>query len=73
MRSEKGITLVALIGIMVLLVVLAGISISLVVTDGNSEQPINQPNDSAVTPVEDAEDEVVDTVDNTVVTNEVEE
>lgn len=38
MRSEKGITLVALIGIFVLIVVLAGISISIAAKGNNQEQ-----------------------------------
>lgn len=38
MRSEKGITLVALIGIFVLIVVLAGISISIAAKGNNDEQ-----------------------------------
>ena len=38
MRSEKGITLVALIGIFVLVVILAGISISIAAKGNNDEQ-----------------------------------
>ena len=42
MRSEKGITLVALIGVFVLIVILAGISISIAAKGNNEEQaPIN--------------------------------
>ena len=37
MRSEKGITFIALILIVVLLIVLAGITIALVVTNENAE------------------------------------
>lgn len=49
MRSEKGITLVALIGIFVLLVILAGISISIASKGNNEEQaPIDN-----VTTIED--------------------
>ena len=49
MRSEKGITLVALIGIFVLIVILAGISISIAAKGNNEEQtPIDN-----VTAIED--------------------
>ncbi|MBR3613809.1 MAG: hypothetical protein IKL55_01345 [Clostridia bacterium] len=46
MRSEKGITLVALIGIFVLIVILAGISIS-IAAKGNNE--VQNPENSVVT------------------------
>ena len=53
MRSEKGITLVALIGIFVLIVILAGISISIAAKGNNEEQaPIDN-----VTAIEDDMDE----------------
>lgn len=78
MRSEKGITLVALIGIMVLLVVLAGVSISLVVTDGKSgeEQPSASQSQSEIVPVEEreaAESDIVEDVEENNVENEVKE
>lgn len=52
MRSEKGITLVALIGIFVLIVVLAGISIS-IAAKGNNE--VQEPENSVVSGLEDSE------------------
>lgn len=55
MRSEKGITLVALIGIFVLIVVLAGISIS-IAAKGNNETK-NPTND--IISVEEIEDEEI--------------
>lgn len=50
MRSEKGITLVALIGIFVLIVILAGISIS-IAAKGNNENQVQSNN--VVSSVED--------------------
>lgn len=50
MRSEKGITLVALIGIFVLIVILAGISISIAAKGNNEEQA---PIDKATTVIDD--------------------
>lgn len=41
MKSEKGITLVALIGIFVLIVILAGISISIAAKGNNEVQETN--------------------------------
>ena len=82
MRSEKGITLVALIGIFVLIVILAGISIS-IAARGNDE--VQEPTNDIVTNMDvELEDEeiVVDTATSTTtvteedvdtVTNEVEE
>lgn len=52
MRSEKGITLVALIGIFVLIVVLAGISIS-IAAKGNNE--VQEPENSVISGLEDSE------------------
>ncbi len=57
MRSEKGITLVALIGIFVLVVILAGISIS-IAAKGNDE--VQNPTNDVVTNVDDEyEDEEI--------------
>lgn len=53
MRSEKGITLVALIGIFVLIVILAGISISIAAKGNNEEQA---PIDNVTTIEDDLED-----------------
>ena len=55
MRSEKGITLVALIGIFVLIVILAGISIS-IAAKGNDD--VQEPANDIVTGIdEEYEDE----------------
>ena len=57
MRSEKGITLVALIGIFVLIVILAGISISIAAKGNNDEQV---PTNDVVTNIDDEyEDEEI--------------
>ena len=56
MRSEKGITLVALIGIFVLIVILAGISIS-IAAKGNNEEQV--PANNLITNVEEVEDEEI--------------
>ena len=57
MRSEKGITLVALIGIFVLIVILAGISIS-IAAKGNNE--VQEPTNDVVTNIDDEyEDEEI--------------
>ena len=57
MRSEKGITLVALIGIFVLIVILAGISIS-IAAKGNNEEQV--PTNDVVTNIDDEyEDEEI--------------
>ncbi len=57
MRSEKGITLVALIGIFVLVVILAGISISIAAKGNNDEQV---PTNDVVTNIDDEyEDEEI--------------
>lgn len=74
MRSEKGITLVALIGVMLLLVILAGVSIALAVKGGNEDVPTT----NTITTVEDDEviqedlvvDPYVDTEDKDVVTDD---
>ncbi len=54
MRSEKGITLVALIGIFVLIVILAGISISIAAKGNNEEQA---PIDNVTTTIDDEMEE----------------
>lgn len=56
MRSEKGITLVALIGIFVLIVILAGISISIAAKGNNEDQT---PTNDIVTNVDEVEDEEI--------------
>lgn len=57
MRSEKGITLVALIGIFVLIVILAGISIS-IAAKGNNE--VQEPANNTITNLdEEYEDEEI--------------
>lgn len=58
MRSEKGITLVALIGIFILLVILAGVSISFAVR-GNNEEALPENEATVVEEQEVVEDEVV--------------
>ena len=73
MRSEKGITLVALIGIFVLIVILAGISISIAAKGNNDEQV---PTNDVVTNIDDEyEDEeiVVDPTASTSTTETEEE
>ena len=56
MRSEKGITLVALIGIFVLIVILAGISISIAAKGNNEVQNLeNSVVDNLETEYEDEE------------------
>ena len=72
MRNEKGITLVALIGIMVLLIILAGVSISLVLNDKPEEVPVT--NTVTEAPVDGEEDsEPVVEEDDEEVTNTVED
>ena len=56
MRSENGITLVALIGIFVLIVILAGISIS-IAAKGNND--VQVPANDLVTNMEEVEDEEI--------------
>lgn len=82
MRSEKGITLVALIAVFVLLVVLAGISISLVLTDSIEKQPavvetntVNQEEtiNNAENEIVEETNEVVENVVNEVSNNVVDE
>lgn len=82
MRSEKGITLVALIAVFVLLVVLAGISISLVLTDAIEKQPavvetntVNQEEtiNNAENEIVEETSEVVENVVNEVSNNVVDE
>lgn len=68
MRSEKGITLVALIGIFVLVVILAGISIS-IAAKGNDE--VQEPTNDVVTSVDEYEDEEI-VVDPTATTSTTE-
>lgn len=68
MRSEKGITLVALIGIFVLVVILAGISIS-IAAKGNNE--VQEPTNDIVTSVDEYEDEEI-VVDPTATTSTTE-
>ena len=72
MRSEKGITLVALIGIFVLVVVLAGISISIA---GKGNDDVQTPTNDVVTNLEDEEYEeelVVDPTAGSTVENDAE-
>ena len=57
MRSEKGITLVALIGIFVLIVILAGISISIAAKGSKEVQ--NPANDMVTNIDEEYEDEAI--------------
>ena len=52
MRSEKGITLVALILIILLLLVLAGLTVALVLSNEN-EAPVTNPGTVVETPVVD--------------------
>ena len=68
MRSEKGITLVALIGTFVLVVILAGISIA-IVAKGNNE--VQEPNNDIVTNIDEYEDEYEEEIiiDNTAKTS----
>ena len=88
MRSEKGITLVALIAVFILLIILAGISISLVLTDTIEKQPaivasntviqenIEETNDNVVEENENnetIENTVEDNTNNTTLENVVEE
>lgn len=68
MRSEKGITLVALIGIFVLVVILAGISIS-IAAKGNNE--VQESTNDIVTSVDEYEDEEI-VVDPTATTSTTE-
>ena len=68
MRSEKGITLVALIGIFVLVVILAGISISIAAKGKNEVQ---EPTNDIVTSVDEYEDEEI-VVDPTATTSTTE-
>ena len=72
MRNEKGITLVALIGIMVLLIILAGVSISLVLNDKPEEVPVTNTVTEAPVDVEEDSEPVVEE-DDEEVTNTVED
>ena len=69
MRSEKGITLVALIGIFVLIVILAGISISKAAKGNNEEQV---PTNDVVTNIDDEYEDEEIVVDPTVGTSTTE-
>lgn len=69
MRSEKGITLVALIGIFVLIVILAGISIS-IAAKGNNEEQV--PTNDIVTNIDDEYEDEEIVVDPTVGTSTTE-
>lgn len=69
MRSEKGITLVALIGIFVLIVILAGISIS-IAAKGNNEEQV--PTNDVVTNIDDEYEDEEIVVDPTVGTSTTE-
>lgn len=69
MRSEKGITLVALIGIFVLIVILAGISISIAAKGNNDEQV---PTNDVVTNIDDEYEDEEIVVDPTVGTSTTE-
>lgn len=69
MRSEKGITLVALIGIFVLIVILAGISIS-IAAKGNNEEQV--PTNDVVTNIDDEYEDEEIVVDPTVSTSTTE-
>ena len=81
MKNERGITLIALILIMVCLIVLAGISISIVVSENNKKEQQSESNDiSDITYDTSFEDENlltepianVSDVVNSTVTNDVE-
>ena len=63
MRSEKGITLVELIGIFVLIVILAGMSIS-IAAKGNNEEQV--PTNDVVTNIDDEYEDEEIVVDPTV-------
>ena len=69
MRSEKGITLVALIGIFVLIVILAGISFS-IAAKGNNEEQV--PTNDIVTNIDDEYEDEEIVVDPTVGTSTTE-
>lgn len=71
MRSEKGITLVALILIIVVLVILAGISISLVVNNETNNVEID-PNNNQINQEPEVSSVVDNTTENVVETNTVE-
>lgn len=71
MKNERGITLVALIGIMVLLIILAGVSISLVLNDKPEEVPVTNTVTEAPVDVEEDAEPVVE--EDEEVTNTVED